>query len=100
MHINQMTIHRHVRPIGWGLTIIAFLLATAWRVSFSSLVEQNDALLWVLVLGTVIIALSVIALSVKFNHNDLIIAGLLAFISPAVTLVIPSILHSILEGYL
>ncbi|WP_295624961.1 hypothetical protein [uncultured Corynebacterium sp.] len=71
------------RLLGWALTAVAFLLAWAWK---NHVFGSNGAGPWIPVVGTIVIALTVISLGTRARHPDLLVAGSLAFVSPAIAL--------------
>ncbi|MDO4686446.1 MAG: hypothetical protein Q4A92_07830 [Corynebacterium sp.] len=80
---------RYARPIGWGLTALAFLPAAAWRFELLGPARSVYTLMWLLILCVIIITTCVIVLANKSKCHDLIIAGLIAFNSPLILLYIP-----------
>lgn len=79
--INQGFVLRNARPIGWGLTVVAFLLAYAWIARPFGPPHEHYAVMWSLVFGMVIITAAVMVLSVKSKCHDLILASMMAFYS-------------------
>lgn len=70
---------------GWAAAACAFLLAYVWRSRVS---DSSPAILCALVVATSVIGLGIIAVGTRARTPDLLVAGVLAFTSPAVALLL------------
>lgn len=82
-HAGRQATSFPARIIGWPLAAVAFAFSWAWKNHVFDLNSWTQVLL---LGGTVALSLAIISMGTKYRCNDLLVAGLIAFVAPAIAL--------------